>query len=250
MLAAFAPLLVAAACGGTASPNAPTPAATGRATPAAVPPAKFTERNWGQVEFQAGSSDLGQYRAVPVELTGQVFNVEATATQVGMQIWVYPTQAEGNTVVVYPKAGNPTVHSGDQVRVEGVVDGVLVRKDDQGRTLRLPRVLARHVTVLHATAAPHVATPTPSPSPASTAYSSRAYVVSGTPAGRLNVRDGPRLGAARKGGLRNGDLVVLVRRAPAGWDEIRGADFTGFAAAEYLAGPKQVSNAHLARLRP
>ena len=133
-----------------AAPIAPGPTA---APPAATPnPASlsFTNRNWGQVS-QAPQSYVG----ASVHLSGQVFKVEQDASRIGVQIWTDPLHAQGNTVVVFPKAGFPAVGNGDQIQVDGSVMSVFAGKNDSGQ---VPKVEATKVSILsHASPTPSVA---------------------------------------------------------------------------------------------
>lgn len=128
---------------------------------AAVRPAKLTNDNWGMVEYQATITNLSQFNGIPVDISGQIFNIEQDATRLGVQIWVYPTRGQGNTVVVFAKAGNPAVATGQTIQVTGTLDGELVRQTSQGQTLHLPRVAATRVQI-RSQASPAAAAP-PSP---------------------------------------------------------------------------------------
>ncbi len=241
------------------TPAAPAPVAS---TPAAAP-TKFTTDNWGQLAFEATRSDLSQYKGVAAEVSGQVFNVESDATRVAVQMYVYPLRGEGNTVVVFTKAGNPAVAKGDTIQVVGTLDGELVRKTDQGQTLYLPRVAATSVTIpskasANASAGPSRAASTSASASAAasaaaasgTANAGDFFAVTGTPATGLNVRTAPNTTAARKGMLHNNDVVKLVAAPSAGWVQIQGADFSGYVSFQFLAGPSKVSNPQLAKLSP
>ncbi|HUZ76786.1 MAG TPA: hypothetical protein VMV93_04290 [Chloroflexota bacterium] len=124
-------------------------------------PAKLTNDNWGMVEYQATITNLSQFNGIPVDISGQIFNIEQDATRLGVQIWVYPTRGQGNTVVVFAKAGNPAVATGQTIQVTGTLDGELVRQTSQGQTLHLPRVAATRVQI-RSQASPAAAAP-PSP---------------------------------------------------------------------------------------
>ncbi|HUZ76740.1 MAG TPA: SH3 domain-containing protein [Chloroflexota bacterium] len=260
--------LLLAACGGTAKAPARasvSPIASASAFPTAVapppvastpvaPPAKFTDDNWGLAVFQATQSDLSQFKGIPVEISGQVFNVEQDATNVGAQMWVYPTQGEGNTVVVFPKAGNPSVSKGQTIQVIGTVDGVLVRPNSQGTSLRLPRVAATKVTIEGGGGAP--ATPAAAVSGGATASTAASaskaaayYEVVGTPGPGLNIRTGPGVNYARKGILHNGSFIQVLAQPVRGWYRIQGANFSGYASAAYLRAAS-VASPKLAPLLP
>jgi len=142
--------VLSAAPAASAAPIAPGPTA---APPAATPnPAtlSFTNQNWGQVS-QAPQNYVG----ASVHLSGQVFNVEQDASRIGVQIWTDPLHAQGNTVVVFPKAGFPAVGNGDQIQVDGSVMSVFAGKNDSGQ---VPKVEATKVSILsHASPTPSVA---------------------------------------------------------------------------------------------
>ncbi|MDE3075737.1 MAG: SH3 domain-containing protein [Chloroflexota bacterium] len=266
LAAATAAMLALASCGGgqaagsaASSGSASLPASSSQSafpTPSAPPPVaakpppppdKFTNQNWGRAVFEATRSDLSQFKGIPVELTGQVFNVEQDASRVGVQMWVYPERADGNTVVVFAKAGAPAVNKGDTIKVIGTVNGELVRKNDQGQTLHLPRVAATSVSVQGKAASAAAA---PSSAVASATVAGPAlYSVSGAPASGVNVRAAPSLTAARKGLLHNGDVVRVTAQPAKGWDEVQGTGFSGFVSSAYLTASK-ATNPQLAKLSP
>ncbi len=165
----------------------------------------------------ASRSALSQYEGVPAEVTGQVLNVESDASRVGVQIYVYPERGEGNTVVVFSKAGAPALAKGlakgDTIHVIGTIDGEIIRNNDAGQSLTLPRVAATSVTISSKASA----SPNPAASRAASASASASaqgpasagpsaparqgdlFIVTGVPATGLNVRTTPNATAARKG---------------------------------------------------
>ncbi|MGH2364451.1 MAG: hypothetical protein ACRDHX_07345 [Chloroflexota bacterium] len=144
---ATAPATVGPGTQATAATALPEASLTSSPDAGAGRPAKLTNDNWGMVEYQATITNLSQFTGIPVEISGQVFNIEQDATRLGVQIWVYPTRGQGNTVVVFAKAGNPAVTAGQTIQVTGTLDGELVRQTSQGQTLHLPRVAATQVLV-------------------------------------------------------------------------------------------------------
>ncbi len=248
---------------------APAPAGAPPASPAI--PGVLTNANWAGV-----AADPGKFVGSGVNITGQVFNVEEDQTRVGLQMYTDPLHAAGNTVVVYPKQGFPSVVKGDQVEVEGKLVGTFSGKADGGQLLTLPKVEASSLRVLNrasasasalasAPAAPPAseqpgvsAAPPPSapkpPPPAPTAaprpVTAGIFRVAGTGAGGLTVRAGPNTGQARLGVVHDGDLLQVVSQAAPGWAQVTGSGFGGFVATQYLAGPLNLPNPQLARLAP
>jgi hypothetical protein len=256
------------ACGGAAPPPSSTPSAApatpspGAGSAGSQPTGPITNRTWLTV-----ADNPGQYLGAPVDLTGQVINVEQDATRTGIQLWTDPLRAAGNTVVTFPRAGFPEIHVGDQVEVEGTLASVFTGKNDAGTVLNLPKVEASIVSVTaraSATPAPAPAASAPAvparPSPSSSATPAPTaapqpigpgpFRVSGTGASGLSVREGPSAGARRLGFVHDGDVVQVVAQAAPGWAQIRGSGFSGYAAREYLSGPVQPANQTLGKLQP
>lgn len=222
----------------TPVPNIPAPIVTPTVD---VQSLRITNQNWGAVQQRPTS-----YVGARVALSGEIFNVERSATEVGIQIWTDPLHAEGNTVVVFPLAGSPSVGIGDRVDVEGKVVGEFVGSNDSGKELKLPKVEADRVEVAsRATPSPSAAAAAAAPSakPAASASASASpisagyYRVAGTASAGLTVRQSPSSTAGKLGLLAEGVVVEVVDGAPAGWAHVQGTGFNGYAARSYLSGP-------------
>src|SRR5262249_34658256 len=149
-----------------------------------------------------------------------------------------------NTVVVFPKAGFPSVKKDDQISVVGTVDGVFAGRTDAGQTLNLPRVLATRIEILpRAGASPAgsasasaaasssaAAKPSASASASASASSSASpsasaqgnvragtYRVTGAGANGLSVRTSAGITATNKiGVVHDNELVTVTREAAPG----------------------------------
>jgi hypothetical protein len=235
----------------------------------------FTNENWGQAV-----ANPAKFKGSSVDITGQVINVEEDATRYGVQIWTDPLRGEGNTVVVFPKQGFPTVHKSDSIEVQGTLDNVFNGKNDSGQTLTLPHVTATAVKIVKAApsgstgspsaspvpAAPASARPSASAAPAgppsasaSSAASASAspapsvagspYRVAGSGAIGLAVRSGPSTAQTKLGVVHDGEIVSVVSQS-AGWGKVQGDGFSGYSSMSYLVAAPTASGQPLAKLSP
>ena len=267
-LASFGMVLLLAACG--SRPAAKEPSTPIPTIPTVAPsPAQsgsgltFTNQNWGAV-----AQDPEKYVGANVHLTGQVFNLEEDQTRVAIQIWTDPLHGEGNTVVVFPKAGFPSVAKGDQVQVAGQLVSLFAGVNDSGSPLKLPKVEATRLSVLsHSspqpspsssvegvnTRRPLPATATPRPAPTATPrpIAPGRFRVVGTGRGGLSVRTGPVISARKLGVVHEGGMLQVIAQAAPGWAEVLGANFRGYVSRDYLAGPVAgPANQVLGKLEP
>ncbi|MBV8086551.1 MAG: SH3 domain-containing protein [Chloroflexi bacterium] len=243
----------------------------------------FTNQNWGQAVLNPA-----RFKGSTVDITGQVINVEEDATRYGIQIWTDPLRGEGNTVVVFPKQGFPTVHKSDSVEVQGTLDEVFTGKNDSGQSLTLPHVTASAVKIVKAApisgtgsspspsaAAPAssagaspVSSPSSSPAAAPSASSSAntsaaasagasptasaagtPYRVAGSGAIGLAVRSGPSTAQTKLGVVHDGEIIDVVSQS-AGWAKVQGDGFSGYSSMAYLVAAPTAASQPLAKLSP
>ena len=225
---------------------------------APTPASTLTNENWAVV-----MADPGGYIGAQVALTGRVFNREEDATRVGLQIWTDSADADGNTIVIFPKKGFPIVRIGDEIEVRGMLEGVFTGETEAGTHLDLPQVRAATIRVLSfdtptrgpklsGTASGTERLPTSASLPASPTVRSvapRPYRVAGVGRAGLSVRSGIGANQPRIGVVHEGQLVVVISLGE-GWAQVRGDGFTGYVAAVYLAGPLPSAGGPLAKLAP